>query len=159
MQLDIDRVRAKALGVSISDIFLTLQTQLGGLYINDFNLFGKTYRVMVQAESAYRQTEQDLNKLFVPGEGGEMVALAALTQTRAVQGADVLYRYNTYDAATVSGQPAAGYSSGQAMDAMEQVSARAQPVAFPSVWRCLPGPWWRRSGALCWCRYTSSWFS
>ncbi len=132
--LEVDRVRAKALGVSVSDIFLTLQTQLGGFYINDFNLFGKTYRVMAQAEAGYRQTEADLGKLFVRGKGGEMVTLSALVTTRAVQGADVLYRYNTYDSAVVNGQPAAGYSSGEAMDALEKVSATALLPGFKFDW-------------------------
>ncbi len=132
--LEVDRVRAKALGVSVSDIFLTLQTQLGGFYINDFNLFGKTYRVMAQAEADYRQDEADLAKLFVPGQGGEMVALSALVSTRAVQGADVLYRYNTYDSAIVSGQPAPGYSSGEAMDALEAASAATLLPGFKFDW-------------------------
>ncbi|MFV8819873.1 efflux RND transporter permease subunit [Haliea sp. E17] len=132
--LEVDRVRAKALGVSVSDIFLTLQTQLGGFYINDFNLFGKTYRVMAQAEAEYRQDEADLGNLYVPGKGGEMVALSALVSTRAVQGADVLYRYNTYDSAVVNGQPAPGYSSGQAMDALEEVSASTLLPGFKFDW-------------------------
>jgi len=132
--LEVDRTRAKALGVSISDIFTTLQTELGGFYINDFNLFGKTYRVMAQAEAGYRQTEGDLGKLYVRSKSGEMVAMSALVSTRPVQGADVLYRYNTYDAATVSGQPAPGYSSGQAMDAMEAVSAQALLPGYRYEW-------------------------
>jgi multidrug efflux pump subunit AcrB len=134
--VEIDRERAKTLGVAITDIFLTLQTQLGGNYVNDFNRFGKTYRVMVQAEADYRQTEEDLNNLFVPGAGGEMVALASLVSTRIVQGADVLYRYNTYDSATVNGVPNAegGFSSGQAMDAMEELSSEVLLPGFKYDW-------------------------
>ncbi|WP_116364012.1 efflux RND transporter permease subunit [Parahaliea mediterranea] len=132
--LEVDRELAKNLGVSVQDIFLTLQTQLGGFYINDFNLFGKTYRVMAQAEAEFRQTESDLKSLYVPGQNGQMVALSALVSTRPVQGADVLYRYNTYDAATVTGQPAALYSSGQAMDAMENLSGGALLPGFKYEW-------------------------
>ncbi|GAB3276388.1 efflux RND transporter permease subunit [Parahaliea aestuarii] len=132
--LEVDRELAKNLGVSVQDIFLTLQTQLGGFYINDFNLFGKTYRVMAQAEAEFRQTESDLKSLYVPGQNGQMVALSALVSTRPVQGADVLYRYNTYDAATITGQPAAGFSSGQAMDAMENLSAGSLLPGFKYEW-------------------------
>ena len=134
--LEIDRVRAKTLGVAVNDIFLTLQTQLGGAYVNDFNLFGKTYRVMVQADAPFRQTEQDLRNLYVANARGEMVSMAALVETVPVQGADVLYRHNTYNSATISGQPnaAEGYSSGQAMDAMEQLSSQLLAPGFKFEW-------------------------
>jgi hydrophobe/amphiphile efflux-1 (HAE1) family protein len=134
--LEVDRVRAKTLGVSISDIFLTLQTQLGGFYINDFNLFGKTFRVMVQAEAKFRQNEGDLKELYVANNQGKMVSMASLVSTRAVQGADILYRYNTYDSATVNGQPNApgGYSSGDAMAAMERVSTEILSPGFKYDW-------------------------
>jgi len=81
---------------------------------------------MAQAEADYRQTESGLQRLYVPGKGGKMVTLTALVSTRPTQGADVLYRYNTYDSATLNGQPdvAAGFSSGDAMDAMEAISAK-----------------------------------
>lgn len=134
--LEIDRERAKALGVSLSDLFLALQTELGGFYINDFNLFGKTYRVMAQADARYRQTESNLNLLYVPGKGGDMVPLSALVSTRMIQGADVLYRYNTYDAATINGQPdvSAGFSSAQAMDTMETLSRETLLPGYKFEW-------------------------
>lgn len=127
--LDIDRVRAKTLGVSLNDINLTLQTLLGGLYINDFNLFGKTYKVMVQAEAPYRQNEEDLVNLYVNNNLGEMVPLSALVSTVPLQGADVLYRHNTYDSATINGIPnsAGGFSSGDAMTAMERIVSTLPP--------------------------------
>jgi multidrug efflux pump subunit AcrB len=134
--LNVDRERAKTMGVLISDIFLTLQTQMGGLYVNDFNLFGKTYKVLVQADSPFRQNEQDLDTLYVPNNKGEMVALSALVTPTPILGADVLYRYNTYDAVTINGRPntAGGYSSGDAMLAMEAVADRIMRPGFRYDW-------------------------
>jgi HAE1 family hydrophobic/amphiphilic exporter-1 len=127
--LEVDRVKAKTLGVAISDLFLTLQTQMGGFYINDFNLFGKTYRVMVQAEAEFRQEERDLSNLYVSNNKGEQISVATLVKTLPQQGADVLYRYNTYDSATINGVPnaAAGFSSGDAMNAMAELSKNLPP--------------------------------
>jgi HAE1 family hydrophobic/amphiphilic exporter-1 len=134
--LEIDRVRAKTLGVSISDVFLTLQANLGGAYINDFNLYGQTYRVMVQADAEFRQTEQDLANLYVANSGGEMVSMATMVRPLPIQGADILYRYNTYDSATVNGVPNSpgGFSSGQAMAAMEALSPEQLPPGYKHEW-------------------------
>ena len=136
IELEIDRVRAKTLGVKISDIFLTLQTQLGGLYVNDFNLYGQTYKVMVQADMAFRQHEQDLRKLFVANDRGEMIALNSLVTPTPTRGADVLYRYNTFDSATINGQPDAqtGFSSGDAMLAMEGLASQSLPNSYRYAW-------------------------
>ncbi len=134
--LEIDRVRAKTLGVSVSDIFSTLQTNLGGAYINDFNLYGKTFRVMVQADAPFRQTEQDLGNLYVANQSGDMVSMGALVKPVPTRGADILYRYNTYDSATINGVPntPAGYSSSQAMAAMDDLSANALPAGYRYTW-------------------------
>ena len=134
--LEVDRVQAKVLGVKVSDIFLTLQTQLGSFYVNDFNLYGKTYKVMVQADASYRQNESDLEKLYVPNSRGEQVPLSALVTPEPIQGADVLYRYNTYDSAVINGRPnaAQGYSSGDAMMAMERISEASLPMGFKFDW-------------------------
>jgi multidrug efflux pump len=132
--LEVDRVQAKILGVKISDIFLTLQTQLGSFYVNDFNLFGKTYKVMVQADAPYRQTEADLDNLYVSNNKGEQVPLAVLVTPEPTQGADVLYRYNTYDSAIVNGRPSPGFSSGNAMLAMEQLSKTSLPLGYKFDW-------------------------
>ncbi len=136
MNLEVDRVRAKTLGVKISDIFLTLQTQLGALYVNDFNLFGKTYMVMLQADQAFRQTERAFDTLYVRNNKGEMVPLSALLRPVPALGPDVMYRYNTYTSATITGVPnaAAGYSSGDAMDRMEQVALETLPPGFRFDW-------------------------
>lgn len=134
--LEVDRVQAKVLGVKVSDIFLTLQTQLGSFYVNDFNLYGKTYKVMVQADASYRQNESDLEKLYVPNNRGEQVPLSVLVTSQPIQGADVLYRYNTYDSAVINGRPnvAQGYSSGDAMMAMEEISHDSLPMGFKFDW-------------------------
>ncbi len=127
--LEVDRVKAKTLGVNITDLFLTLQTQMGGFYINDFNLFGKTYRVMVQAEAEFRQDEADFSNIYVSNNQGQQISVATLVKTVPEQGADVLYRYNTYDSATINGVPnaAGGFSSGNAMNAMTEVSKNLPP--------------------------------
>ncbi|MFG6081418.1 efflux RND transporter permease subunit [Paracoccus litorisediminis] len=136
LEIVVDRLRAKTLGVAISDIFMTLQTELGGAYVNDFNLFGETYRVMVQADAEFRQNESDLNDLYVRNHGGELVPLSTLVTVKPSRGADVLYRYNTYNSATITGiaNGPGGFSSGNAMDAMEQVEAANALPGFRSEW-------------------------
>ena len=134
--LEIDRVKAKTLGVDNRDIFLTLQTLLGGLYVNDFNLFGQTYKVMVQADARYRQDEEDLANLYVSNDRGEMIPLNSLVSTKPLQGADVLYRHNTYDSAVINGvqNAAGGYSSGDAMLAMERAASATLPSGYKYEW-------------------------
>ncbi|WP_231871941.1 efflux RND transporter permease subunit, partial [Oleiphilus sp. HI0079] len=89
LYVDVDRVKAKNLGIPLSEIFMTLQTQLGSLYVNDFNKFGQVYRVMMQAEAQYRNDESDLSKLHVRSSGGEMIPLSTLVQTKPILGPDV----------------------------------------------------------------------
>ena len=134
--LEVDRVKAKVMGVKVSDIFLTLQTQLGSFYVNDFNLFGKTYKVMVQADAPYRQTEADLDALYVNNAAGQQVPLSTIVTPQPTQGADVLYRYNTYDSAVINGRPdaAAGFSSGDAMNRMEALSKSSLPMGYKFDW-------------------------
>lgn len=136
LDIEVDRVRAKTLGVAISDIFLTLQTQLGGLYVNDFNLFGDTYKVMLQADAQYRQDEADLLDLYIKNNSGQMVPLSTVVSVTQSRGADVLYRYNTYNSATITGIPnaAEGYSSGAAMNAMDSASAQTLPPGYRFEW-------------------------
>jgi len=136
IDLQIDRVRAKTLGVKISDIFLTLQTQLGALYVNDFNLFGQTYKVMLQADAPFRQNETAFDELYVRNAAGGMVPLSALVTPVPKLGPDVLYRYNTYNAATITGIPNSegGYSSGNAMDRFEAVARANLPQGFRYDW-------------------------
>jgi len=119
----IDRDRAKSLGIPISDIFGTLQTDLGGTYINDFNLFGRTYRVTAEAEGKDRTAPDAVESLYTRTRAGDMVPLSSLVSIKPSQGPAYIERYNVYRAVTVNGSPAAGYSQGDALDAMERVAA------------------------------------
>jgi hydrophobe/amphiphile efflux-1 (HAE1) family protein len=129
----LDRDRAKVLGVSLSSVFNTLQAFLGGAYINDFNLFGRTYRVTAQAEGDARNTPESVNSLYVRSAQGDMVPLSALVSIQPRQGPEYIERYNIYRAATINGSAAVGYSSGQATLAMEQL-AQGLPAGYGYEW-------------------------
>ncbi len=132
--LDIDRDKAKVLGVKISDIFNALQSTLGGFYVNDFNLFGRTWQVNVQADSRFRNSIEDIYRIYVRSNTGAMVPIRALAQARLVQGPQALIRYNGYRAAVINGAPKTGESSGQALSAMERISAATLPAGFSFEW-------------------------
>jgi hydrophobe/amphiphile efflux-1 (HAE1) family protein len=123
----IDRERAKTLGIPISDIFSSLQTFFGGSYINDFNLYGRTYRVTAQAEPASRATPDAVNQLYVRSAGGEMVPLSTLVTIRPKNTPDYIERFNVYRAVTILGSAAPGISSGDASAAMERIGAGLPP--------------------------------
>ena len=118
----LDRERAKTLGVSISSIFATLQTFFGGNYINDFNLYGRTYKVTAQAEATARASPESVNGLYVRTAANDMVPLSTLVSIKAIQGPEYIERYNVFRAVTINGSPAPGQSSGQATLAMEQLA-------------------------------------
>ena len=132
--IDVDRQKAKNLGVSLNEIFLTLQAQMGSLYVNDFNKFGQTYKVIMQAESSYRSDLSDLGHFYVKSAQGEMVPLSTLVRTRPVLGPDVAQRYNLYRAASVRVNVAPGYSSGEAMQALEKLAADVLPAGYRIEW-------------------------
>ena len=125
--LDIDRDKAQVLGVRISDIFNALQATLGGFYVNDFNLFGRTWQVNVQAETPSRSSIADIYRIYVRNASGDMVPLSALAQARLVQGSQALVRYNGLRSAIINGAAKAGYSSDQALIAMERISKELPP--------------------------------
>ena len=129
----IDRDRAKSLGVPVSDIFGTLQMFLGGTYINDFNLFGRTFRVTAEAEGSARTVPEAVNTLYVRSAAGDMVPLSSLVTIKSVRGPSFIERYNVYRAVTINGSPAPGYSQGDALNAMEEV-AKALPENVTSFW-------------------------
>ncbi len=122
--IDVDRIKAKNLGVPLDEIFMTLQAQLGSMYINDFNKFGQTYQVTMQADAPFRADLEGLEHFYVKASGGDMVPLGTLVSSRLVLGPDVVQRYNLYRAATVRGNAAPGYSSGDAMAAFEAAASR-----------------------------------
>ena len=133
IEFALDRERAKTLGVSLSSIFATLQTFLGGNYINDFNLYGRTYKVTAQAEAAARAVPDSVNGLYVRTAQGDMVPLSTLVAIKPKLGAEYIERFNVFRGATINGSAAPGYSSGQAVQAMEEL-ARDLPSGYGYDW-------------------------
>jgi hydrophobic/amphiphilic exporter-1 (mainly G- bacteria), HAE1 family len=124
---DVDRDKVLKQGIAIGDVYQTLQTYLGGLFVNQFNRFGRQWRVFLQAEGEDRLTEQDIGQYYVRNGQGNMVPLSAVTSTRRIAGPEYTNRFNAYRAAQVIGSAAPGYSSGQALAALEQVAAQVLP--------------------------------
>ncbi|MEJ2764899.1 multidrug efflux RND transporter permease subunit [Photobacterium sp. MCCC 1A19761] len=132
--VDVDRVKAKQLGIPLTDIFQTLQGNLGSMYINDFTMFGKNFRVTVQADSQYRSDLDSLERFHVRSSSGKMIPLSTLVSVEQVFEPDVAWRYNMYRAAIIQGSPAPGYSSGDAIAAMERVAAEVLPLGYQYEW-------------------------
>lgn len=131
--LDVDRNKAKAMGIQLSEIFMTLQAQLGSLYINDFSRFGRNYRVIIQAESEFRQQPSDLLHFYVRNKSGEMVPLSTLATLTPTQGPTSISRFNMFRSATINGEAAPGYSSGDALEAMRAL-ADQMPEGYTFEW-------------------------
>ena len=121
LYIDVDRDMAKLMGVSVSDIFTTMKTFTGSVYVNDFNLFNRVYRVYIQADAPYRATQNNMNLYFVKGNGGEMIPIPSLGTTSYTTGPGAIKRFNMYYSASITGEAAHGYSSGQAMAALEEI--------------------------------------
>nr|WP_315595088.1 efflux RND transporter permease subunit [uncultured Cupriavidus sp.] len=135
-QLDVqlDRTKAKQLGVPVTDVFETLQTYLGSAYVNDFNKFGRTYQVKVQADAQFRQHAEDILQLKARSSSGEMVPLSSLVKVKQSFGPDSVTRYNGFTAADMNGGPAPGFSSGQAQAAAERIAAETLPKGIGFEW-------------------------
>jgi hydrophobe/amphiphile efflux-1 (HAE1) family protein len=131
---DLDRNKAKLLGLSLPDVFNTLQIYFGSLYVNDFNLFGRTFRVTLQADKDARAAASDLSRLYVRNASGGMVPLSTLGGLQPIVGPETVPHYNNYASALINGGAAPGYSSGQAVTAMEQAAATALPRDFGFEW-------------------------
>ncbi len=134
LYLNLDRDRLQALGVSVSDLFATLQGTLGSYYVNDFNLFGRSWKVTMQAAEADRDAVDDISRLHVRNAAGDMVPVASVARVDYIVGPQSIVRYNNYRSITLNGQPAPGVSSGQALAAMEQVSAATLPPGYSFEW-------------------------
>ena len=134
VQVDIDRVKAKSQGVPLNTIFETLQVNLGSLYANDFNRFGRTYRVMVQAHAPFRMQPEDIGRLKVRNSAGDMIPLSALLTIKHSSGPDRVMHYNGFPSADISGSPAPGYSFGQATAAMERIASETLPPGMAFEW-------------------------
>ncbi len=132
--IDIERVKAKNLGISIQDIFLALQVNLGGYYVNDFNRYGKVYNVYIQAEKSFRTSKNNIKQLYVRQRDGKMVPLSTLVSIKPILGPQVTSRYNIQSSATINGSAAPGYSSGQAIIAMERAANSVLPDGYQFQW-------------------------
>ena len=132
--LEVDRVKAKRLDVPLDVIFNTLQVNLGSAYVNDFNLFGRVWRVMVQADEPFRMERDDITRLQVRSRTGKMIPLATLLNVENTVGPTVLSRYNLYPAATITGDAAPGYSSGESIAAMAELAERTLPAQLGYEW-------------------------
>ena len=131
---DIDRTKARQLGVPVTEIFDTMQIYLGSLYVNDFNQFGRTYSVRAQADAPYRARAEDIGLLKVRSTSGEMIPLSALLKVDSTFGPERAMRYNGYLAADINGGPAPGFSSGQAQAAIERIAAETLPSGIGFEW-------------------------
>ena len=132
-ELEVDRDKVKSQGVNLGDIFATLQAQLGSLYINDFNQFGRTYRVMIQADSEFRKNPEDLRHYYVKNDANDMVPLSTLATMRPILGPTSINHFNLYRSASITGQAAMGHSSGDAIAAMVELAEKL-PSGFVFDW-------------------------
>jgi hydrophobe/amphiphile efflux-1 (HAE1) family protein len=134
LYIELDRTKAKTQGVAISDVFQTLQSYLGSLYVNDFNLFGQVYRVFIQADSQYRNTAEDISRLYVRTITGGQVPLSTLVNVKQIVGPETITHYNLFRSAEIDGDNAPGYSSGQAMKTMETLANKLMPEGMGYEW-------------------------
>ena len=129
-KVEVDKEQAKKLGVAVSDVYGTLSTYLGSSYVNDFNLYGRNFRVMLQADSTYRSSLAGVEKFYVRNSQGSMVPLGSLITTRVIEAPAVVSHYNVYRAIEINGSPKPGFSSGQAIQALKEVAAEALPAGY-----------------------------
>jgi hydrophobe/amphiphile efflux-1 (HAE1) family protein len=134
LYLDIDREKVQTLGIDVSDVFNALQSVLGSAYVNDFNLFGRTWQVNIQGEASERAKVDDIYRINVRNRKGEMVSMRAFAEARLILGPQSVIRYNNFRSVTVNGGPAPGHSSGDALAAMEKVSATTLPRGYSFEW-------------------------
>lgn len=133
-ELEVDQVKAKQLGVNVKDLMTVMQAYYGGMMASDFNRFGKYYRVMMQADASYRQTEGSLTGAFVKNDKGEMVPLNTVAKLKRVYGPESLDRYNMFNSITVNVMPKPGFSTGDALNRVEEVAARKLPQGYSFEW-------------------------
>lgn len=134
LYFDVDRDKAQMLGVKIADIFSTLKTFTGSIYVNDFNMFNRIYRVYIQAEAPYRAHKDNLGLFFVKGSNNAMIPITALGTTSYTTGPGTIRRFNMFTSTTISGEAAPGYSSGQAMAILEEIASKHLPKNIGIEW-------------------------
>lgn len=129
-QLEVDRAKVKQLGVSLSEVYSTLQTYLGSRYVNDFSIYGRNFRVVAQADTNYRKNIEALGKYYVRNQSGQMVPISALVTHKVVESAPLISHYNLFRSTELNGNPAPGYSSGEALDALREVADEVLPTGY-----------------------------
>jgi multidrug efflux pump len=132
--VSMDNDKLQTLGIPLTDAYNALQTFLGGLYVNDFNLFGRVWQVLVQAEPAFRNDPSDISRFYVRNDQGDMAPLSTLASIEPSTGPDVIYRYNRFRAIQILGGPAPGYSSGEATQIMQELAEKTLPAGYAYEW-------------------------
>jgi multidrug efflux pump len=132
--VDVDKAKAKTMGVSLTDIYDTLQIYLGSLYVNDFNLFGRTYQVTAQADAPFRREPSDIGLLKTRNDQGQMVPMSTLVTVNSTVGASSIVRYNMFPSAEITGNAAPGVSSGEVIAAMERIAGQHLPPSMGFEW-------------------------
>lgn len=132
--VELDRLRAKAMGLPINDVFQSLQAYLGSLYVNDFNKFGRIYRVVLQAESEFRREPEDIRKVFVRNTSGDMVELSSVLNLDFRSGPNVVSRFNSFPSVQITGSPTPGNSTGDALQRLEEIAAETLPAGYETEW-------------------------
>jgi len=133
-RVTLDREKTKALGISIKDVFTTLQSTFGAYYVNDFNLFGRTYQVNVQSEADFREKPEDMKNIFVKSNTGKLIPISSLVTYERTIGPDIVDRFNIFTAAKIVGEPKPGYTSGDAIKAIEEVVKEVAPEGYTTGW-------------------------
>ncbi len=129
-QVDVDREKCKRLGVSLSDVYNTIQTFLGSRYVNDFTIYGRNFHVVAQADTLYRNDIKNMNQYYVKNQAGELLPLSTLITYKIVESAPVISHFNLFRSAEINGTPKQGYSSGQAIDVLKDVAAKNLPAGY-----------------------------
>lgn len=132
--VDLDRAKARSLGVPLADVYQALQVLLGSYYVDDFNKYGKVYRVMMQAEPEYRKTPEDIGEIYVRSQEGVMIPLKSIVTVKNTVGPTLISRFNGFPAAKINGSASPGYSSGQAMEALKEVAKEVLPEGMAYAW-------------------------
>ena len=146
--MDVNKEKALKMGVNLNDLYTTVGAFMGGAYVNDFTRFGRLYKTYLQAEPEYRSDEKDINNFFIKNNKGDMVPLATLVDIKPVNGPDYTTRFNLYRSAEVTGAPAKGYTSAQAMNALEEVADEVLPDDMGYAWNAMSFQEKKASGSL-----------
>jgi HAE1 family hydrophobic/amphiphilic exporter-1 len=146
--MDIDKEKALKLGISLNDLYTTVGAFMGGAYVNDFTRFGRLYKTYIQAEPAYRVNEEGINSFYIKNNKGDMVPLSTLTNIESISGPDYTNRFNLFRAVEVTGSPAGGYTSAQAMAALEEAANEVLPADMTYAWNAMSYQEEKASGSL-----------